>query len=159
MGGLAPCTLGHVDAVECADELLCEFPPLFKRPSPALGGVGGKFNPYHVPHQRSSAVNFLGKHLLEKEHPLIHGIRRYVVGQVVEGLLDRVENIDEVKSYIEETKKKNDMDRTELNKGKSGCELKGVTCINPVNGKEVRMSLQRNFSQICLLKRNLNAEV
>ena len=31
------------------------------------------------------------------------------------------------------------MDRTELNKTKSGCELKGVTCINPVNGKEVRM--------------------
>ena len=72
----------------------------------------------------------------------IHGITFMVLapdGKIVEGLLDRVENIDEVKSYIEETKKKNDMDRTELNKGKSGCELKGVTCINPVNGKEVRM--------------------
>lgn len=84
LGGLAPCTLGHVDAVECADELLCELPPLFKRPSPALGGVGGKFNPYHVPHQRSSAVNFLGKHLLVEEHPLVHGIGRYGVGQVVD---------------------------------------------------------------------------
>ena len=60
-------------------------------------------------------------------------------GAVTESLLDRVENIDEVKAYIEETRKKNDMDRTELNKTKSGCELKGVTCINPVNGKEVRM--------------------
>ncbi len=72
----------------------------------------------------------------------IYGITFMVLapdGKIVEGLLDRVENIDEVKSYIEETKKKNDMDRTELNKGKSGCELKGVTCINPVNGKEVRM--------------------
>ena len=72
----------------------------------------------------------------------IYGITFMVLapdGKIVEGLLDRVENIDEVKAYIEETKKKNDMDRTELNKGKSGCELKGVTCINPVNGKEVRM--------------------
>ena len=72
----------------------------------------------------------------------IYGITFMVLapdGKIVEGLLNRVENIDEVKSYIEETKKKNDMDRTELNKGKSGCELKGVTCINPVNGKEVRM--------------------
>ena len=42
-------------------------------------------------------------------------------------------------AYIDETVKKSDMDRTELNKTKSGCELKGLHCINPVNGKEVRM--------------------
>ncbi len=60
-------------------------------------------------------------------------------GAVTESLLDRVQNREEVEAYIAETKKKNDMDRTELNKTKSGCELKGVTCINPVNGKEVRM--------------------
>ncbi|MBP5153295.1 MAG: leucine--tRNA ligase, partial [Lachnospiraceae bacterium] len=60
-------------------------------------------------------------------------------GDIVKGLLDRVENRAEVEAYIAETVKKNDMDRTELNKTKSGCELKGVTCINPINGKEVRM--------------------
>ncbi len=72
----------------------------------------------------------------------IYGITFMVLapdGAITESLLDRVENLEEVKAYIEETKKKNDMDRTELNKTKSGCELKGVTCINPVNGKEVRM--------------------
>ena len=72
----------------------------------------------------------------------IYGITFMVLapdGDIVKGLLDRVENRDEVQAYIDETLKKNDMDRTELNKGKSGCELKGVTCINPVNGKEVRM--------------------
>ena len=53
--------------------------------------------------------------------------------------MPRIENKEEVQAYIDETLKKNDMDRTELNKTKSGCELKGVTCINPVNGKEVRM--------------------
>jgi leucyl-tRNA synthetase len=31
------------------------------------------------------------------------------------------------------------MDRTELNKTKSGCELKGLSCINPVNGKEAKL--------------------
>ncbi|MBP3272072.1 MAG: leucine--tRNA ligase [Ruminococcus sp.] len=72
----------------------------------------------------------------------IYGITFMVLapdGAVTESLLDRVENLEEVQAYIDETKKKNDMDRTELNKTKSGCELKGVTCINPVNGKEVRM--------------------
>ena len=72
----------------------------------------------------------------------IYGITFMVLapdGDIVTGLLDRVTNRDEVQAYIDETRKKNDMDRTELNKTKSGCELKGVTCINPVNGKEVRM--------------------
>ena len=72
----------------------------------------------------------------------IYGITFMVLapdGAITESLLDRVENREEVQAYIDETKKKNDMDRTELNKTKSGCELKGVTCINPVNGKEVRM--------------------
>ncbi|SFC74231.1 leucine--tRNA ligase [Ruminococcus albus] len=72
----------------------------------------------------------------------IYGITFMVLapdGEITERLLDRVQNREEVQAYIDETKKKNDMDRTELNKTKSGCELKGVTCINPVNGKEVRM--------------------
>lgn len=72
----------------------------------------------------------------------IYGITFMVLapdGAITESLLDRVQNREKVQAYIDETKKKNDMDRTELNKTKSGCELKGVTCINPVNGKEVRM--------------------
>lgn len=72
----------------------------------------------------------------------IYGITFMVLapdGQIVKDLMPRIENKEEVQTYIDETLKKNDMDRTELNKTKSGCELKGVTCINPVNGKEVRM--------------------
>ena len=72
----------------------------------------------------------------------IYGITFMVLapdGEVVKSLMPRVQNKEEVQAYIDETLKKNDMDRTELNKTKSGCELKGVTCINPVNGKEVRM--------------------
>lgn len=72
----------------------------------------------------------------------IYGITFMVLapdGDIVKQLMPRIENKDEVQAYINETLKKNDMDRTELNKTKSGCELKGVTCINPVNNKEVRM--------------------
>jgi len=70
----------------------------------------------------------------------IYGITFMVLapeGQLVKDLMPRIENKEEVEAYIAETIKKNDMDRTELNKTKSGCQLKGVNCINPVNGKEV----------------------
>ena len=72
----------------------------------------------------------------------IYGITFMVLapdGQLVQDLMPRIKNQDEVKAYIEETRKKNDMDRTELNKGKSGCRLEGVKCINPANGKEAEL--------------------
>ena len=70
----------------------------------------------------------------------IYGITFMVLapdGKITASLLDRVENRDEVQAYIDETVKKSDMDRTDLNKGKTGCPLKGVYAVNPVNGKEV----------------------
>ncbi len=70
----------------------------------------------------------------------IYGITFMVLapdGDLVQNLMPRIENQDEVKAYIQETIKKTDMDRTELNKTKSGCCLKGIYAINPVNGKEV----------------------
>lgn len=70
----------------------------------------------------------------------IYGITFMVLapdGEIVKNLMLRVENKDEVQAYIDETIKKNDMDRTELNKTKSGCQLKGIYAVNPVNGKEV----------------------
>ncbi|MCR5602110.1 MAG: leucine--tRNA ligase [Lachnospiraceae bacterium] len=60
-------------------------------------------------------------------------------GKIVQELMPRIENKKEVQAYIDETLKKNDMDRTELNKTKSGCELKGLSCINPINGKEAKL--------------------
>ena len=72
----------------------------------------------------------------------IYGITFMVLapdGQLVQDLMPRSKNQEEVKAYIEETRKKNDMDRTELNKGKTGCRLEGVKCINPVNGREAEL--------------------
>ena len=74
----------------------------------------------------------------------IYGITFFVIapdGKLINELMPRVENKDEVKKYIEETLKKSDMDRTELNKGKSGCLVKGIEAINPVNGKKVPVYL------------------
>lgn len=70
----------------------------------------------------------------------IYGITFMVLapdGQTVKDLMPRVENKEEVQAYIDETIRKNDMERTELNKTKSGCQLKGIYAVNPVNGKEV----------------------
>ena len=72
----------------------------------------------------------------------IYGITFMVLApenKLVTDLKDQIQNWAEVQAYIEETSKKSDLERTELNKGKTGCELKGVKAINPVNGKEVRV--------------------
>lgn len=74
----------------------------------------------------------------------IYGITFMVIapdGQLIKELMPRVENKEEAQKYIDETLKKSDMDRTELNKGKSGCVLKGIEAINPVNGRKVPVYL------------------
>ena len=48
-----------------------------------------------------------------------------------------LKNLDEVRKYQAEAAKKSDFERTELAKEKTGVELKGVSAINPVNGKEI----------------------
>ena len=74
----------------------------------------------------------------------IYGITFFVIapdGKLIKELMPRVKNKDEVEAYIKETSKKSNMDRTELNKGKTGCIVKGIKAINPVNGKEVPVFL------------------
>ncbi len=74
----------------------------------------------------------------------IYGITFFVIapdGKLIKELLPRVENKEEAINYIEETKKKSSMDRTELNKGKTGCILKGIKAIHPITKKEVPIFL------------------
>jgi len=56
---------------------------------------------------------------------------------VIENLAGKIENFDEVSDYIFKAKNKSDMDRTQLNKDKSGVELKEVLAINPANKEEI----------------------
>ena len=70
----------------------------------------------------------------------IYGITFMVVAPestLVDELKDRIENWEEVVAYRKETAKKSEFDRSELNKDKSGCILKGIYAINPVNGRQV----------------------
>ena len=74
----------------------------------------------------------------------VYGITFFVIapdGKLIKELMPRIKNQDEVKKYIEETAKKSNMDRTELNKEKTGCLIEGIKAINPVNGKEVPIFL------------------
>ena len=48
-----------------------------------------------------------------------------------------IKNADEVKAYQLEASRKSDMERTELNKNKTGVRLDGVMGINPVNDTEI----------------------
>lgn len=74
----------------------------------------------------------------------IYGITFMVLApenKLVDELKDRIKNWDEVVKYREETAKKSDIDRTELNKEKNGVILEGIYAINPVNNKEVPVFL------------------
>lgn len=74
----------------------------------------------------------------------VYGITFFVIapdGKLIKELMPRVKNKEEVNEYIKETAKKSAMDRTELNKGKTGCRVDGIMAINPVNGKEVPVFL------------------
>lgn len=70
----------------------------------------------------------------------IYGVTFFVIapdGKLIKELMPKTQNKEEVQNYILETSKKSNMDRTSLNKTKTGCVLKGIEAINPVNGKKV----------------------
>ena len=74
----------------------------------------------------------------------VFGITFFVIapdGKLIKELMPRVKNKEEVETYIKETSLKSNMDRTELNKGKSGVIVEGVKAINPINGEEVPIFL------------------
>jgi len=63
--------------------------------------------------------------VLAPEHPIIKDL----------GL--RIENYDEVQLYIKKAQKKSHLERTDLQKEKTGVEFKGLKAINPVSQKEI----------------------
>ena len=59
------------------------------------------------------------------EHPLIE---KYV---------DKITNLDEVKAYQGKAALKSDFERSEMNKDKTGVEIKGIKAINPLTNEEI----------------------
>ena len=63
--------------------------------------------------------------VLSPEHPYIEKYK------------DRIENYDELMEYRAAAQRKSDFERTEINKDKTGVEIKGLRAINPMTGTSI----------------------
>ncbi len=63
--------------------------------------------------------------VMAPEHPLIEKYK------------DSISNYGELENYKNECAKKTELERTQLNKDKTGVKIEGLSGINPVNGKEI----------------------
>jgi len=63
--------------------------------------------------------------VLSPEHPLIKNYE------------SRIKNYEQVLGYIESAKTKSDLERTELQKEKTGVKLEGIKATNPINNEEI----------------------
>lgn len=57
--------------------------------------------------------------------------------QIVQELKKTITNWSDVDAYIKATKKINDIDRTNIDREKTGIQLEGITAINPATGESV----------------------
>ena len=55
----------------------------------------------------------------------------------IEKYKDRIENYAEVEQYRKAAARKSDFERSELNKDKTGVQIKGLSAVNPVTGGEI----------------------
>ena len=56
---------------------------------------------------------------------------------ILKELEDKIENLNEVQEYQKQASLKSAFERSELNKEKTGVEIKGITAINPLTNKEI----------------------
>ncbi len=65
--------------------------------------------------------------VIAPEHPLIKSMK------------EKITNLDEIKSYQDQAKKKTEFERVQLAKEKTGVEIKGIDIINPFTGNKVSL--------------------
>jgi len=63
--------------------------------------------------------------VLAPEHELVQRLKR------------KAQNLNEIDNYINQAKKKSELERTDLEKEKTGVELKGIYAINPLNNEKI----------------------
>lgn len=56
---------------------------------------------------------------------------------LIEKYADKITNLEEVKAYQEKAALKSDFERSEMNKDKTGVEIKGIKAINPLTKEEI----------------------
>ncbi len=57
--------------------------------------------------------------------------------KLIEKYKDRITNLDEVEEYKKKAALKSDFERSELNKEKTGVEIKGIKAVNPLTNEEI----------------------
>lgn len=91
-----------------------------------IDGVGDKISIFTT---RVDTVFGVTALVLAPEHPL------------VARLAGRIANIGDVNAYIEQTRKKSEFERVNLEKERTGIRLEGVFAVNPANNKKVQVWL------------------
>jgi len=110
-------------------------------------GAELKFEVRSLPAMQSIALQ-AGKKLEKKEYITVFTTRpdtlfgaTYMVlapeHPLIKNLESNIYNYSEVKKYIEKAKNKSELQRTSLDKEKTGVELKGIKAINPANNEEI----------------------
>ncbi len=59
--------------------------------------------------------------------------------ELITKIKEKISNWKEVSNYIDQSKNKSNLERTELQKQKTGVEIKGLKAINPINNEEVEV--------------------
>ena len=57
--------------------------------------------------------------------------------KLIEKYADRITNMAEIEEYKKQASMKSDFERSEINKEKTGVEIKGITATNPLTNKEI----------------------
>lgn len=57
--------------------------------------------------------------------------------QLIQNSKFEIQNYNEVEKYIEQSRNKSDIERTDLNKEKTGIKLDGISAVNPVNNEKI----------------------
>ena len=57
--------------------------------------------------------------------------------RIVEKLKEKITNLDEINDYKYKASLKSDFERSEMNKEKTGVEIKGIKAVNPLTNKEI----------------------
>ena len=56
---------------------------------------------------------------------------------IIDKLANKITNMDEINEYKHQASLKSDFERSELNKEKTGCEIKGIKAINPLTNEGI----------------------
>ena len=56
---------------------------------------------------------------------------------IIDKLKNKISNLDEIEDYKHKASLKSDFERSEINKDKTGVEIKGIKAVNPLTNKEI----------------------